>query len=108
MLTLDPNAEIVPSVDPRHGQSQQPSDSESETAKAARVQAYLSFIAELEAVTPGVIISEDVDSAGNSWLIDAFSHSLSFTVLTPFNFFFLFPVVEFVSCNELMSYCFNC
>lgn len=55
----------MPTVDPRHGQSQQSSEPESQAAKDSRVQAYLSFITDLEAATPGVIISEDVDSAGN-------------------------------------------
>ena len=64
--SVDPNSEIVPAVDSRHSASRQQSDAETESARAERVQAYLNFISELEAISPGLTLSEDVYNTGNT------------------------------------------
>lgn len=63
--TADPDAEIVASVDPRRSQHEPAADVDSDEARDLRRAAYLAFISDLEDATPGVILSEDVDNAGN-------------------------------------------
>lgn len=64
ITTLDLNAEIVPEVDPRHSHSHKPSDAELKEAAERKREAYLSFIADLEAASAPLIVSEDVYNTG--------------------------------------------
>ena len=60
----DANAVVVPTVDSRRGSTQPLDDAEVRARSEQRQQAYLAFIAELEASSPEVEICEDTDDAG--------------------------------------------
>ena len=54
----------MPTVDSRRGSTQPLDDAEVRARSEQRQQAYLAFIAELEASSPEVEICEDTDDAG--------------------------------------------